>query len=478
MAVAEDRNDEPTRGGVVMPPPYTERVAAFLHGVRFEDLPGPVVDRAKAFLLDYIGYAVSATGSDCARMLRKVASEFGGNEEATMIGSPQRTSVAWAAMVNGALGHVNELDDTHGPTQSHPGCAVIPACLAIGERADCDGRSFLAAMVAGYDVSLRIGHAVMPTHYTKGWHPSGTIQTFGAAVAAGKLLGLTEVGLRHAMGLAGTQAAGNFAHSSVRGMAKDLNPAKAAFNGVLAALLAQSGFTGSLDILENRKGFLALYTDSPQPAKLIEALGTPWLIERVAHKLFPGCRHLHPARDAVLDLLQRHAFAARDVDRLTARIFAIGAQYVDDPTPWDAGKGIVGPHYSVQFQLALALCRGEDGLWRSFDDGYVMEQLAASDIRETMGRMRIVHDDALNATWPAGWGTIVEVDLGDGRHLSARVDLPRGEPENPLRPEEIRRKFDLLASGSYTPHRRRAIVDAVEHFEALRSVRDFAALLR
>jgi 2-methylcitrate dehydratase PrpD len=457
---------------------YTESLAAFLNDVRFESLSDHAVHRAKAFLLDYIGYAVSAIESDCARMLCKVAAEFGGNEEATVIGNPRRTSVAWAAMVNGALGHVNELDDTHGPTQSHPGCAVIPACLAIGERVDCDGRAFLAAMVAGYEVSLRVGHAVMPSHYTKGWHPSGTIQTFGAAIAAGKLLGLTGLGLRHAMGLAGTQAAGNFAHSSVRGMAKDLNPAKAAFNGVLAAVLAQSGFTGSVDVLENRKGFIALYTDSPHPEKILDALGAPWLIERVAHKLFPGCRHLHPARDAVLDLMQRNGFSARDVDVLTARIFAIGAQYVDDAAPWDAGKGIVGPHYSAQFQLALALCRGEDGLWRSFDDSYVMEQLAASDIRQTMQRIRIVHDETLNSSWPAGWGTVVEADLVDGRRFSARVDLPRGEPENPLRPDEIRRKFDLLASRAFTSDRRQAIVHAVERFDELRSVRDFAALLR
>src|SRR5581483_6683527 len=313
--------------------------------------------------------------------------------------------------------------------------------LAIGERVDCDGRQFLAAMIAGYDMNLRVGYSVMPTHYTMGWHPSGTIQTFGAAVAAGKLLGLSGLALRHAIGLAGTQAAGNFAHTSVRGMAKDLNPAKAAFNGVFAALLAQAGFTGSTDVLENRKGFIKLYSQSPHPQALVERLGEPWLIERVAHKLFPGCRHLHPARDAMLELMQRHDLRADDVRHVTARIFAIGAQYVDDPQPWASGKGIIGPHYSAQFQLALTLCRGEAGLWRSFDDAEVMRELDAPDILRVMQRITIVHDDSLNSSWPVGWGSVLDVECVDGRTLSLRIDLPRGEPENPLSVEEIRRKF-------------------------------------
>lgn len=457
--------------------PYTQILADFLDHARFEDLPAYVVERAKTFLLDYIGYAASAATSKCARILRQVTDAFGGVEEATVIATTRRTSAAWAAMINGALGHVNELDDTHGPTQSHPGTSVIPACLAVGERLDCDGKSFLAAMVAGYEMSLRAGYAVMPTHYTKGWHPSGTVQTFGAAVAAAKLLGLSGVTLCHALGLAGTQAAGNFAHTSVRGMAKDLNPAKAAFNGVLSATLAHAGFTGSVDVMENSKGFLKLYSDSPHPQKLIDELGSPWLIERVAHKLFPGCRHLHPSRDAMLELMQRHRFDPRDAVAISARIFAIGAQYVDDPEPWTPGKGIIGPHYSAQFQIALTLCRGEQGLWSSFDDSAVMSELASTEIRDVMGRIRVVHDESLNDSWPAGWGTIVEVQLGDGRKVSARVDLPRGEPENPLRPEEIRRKFDLLAARAFTAERRRAIAQAVERFEDVRSLREFAVLL-
>jgi len=459
-----------------MTQPYTRLLADFLDCVRFDALPTHVIEKAKTFLLDYIGYSASATDSACARILRRVTDEFGGVEEATIIGGG-RTSAAWAAMLNGALGHINELDDTHGPTQSHPGCSVIPACLAIGERVDCDGKAFLGAMVAGYDMSLRAGYAVMPTHYTKGWHPSGTVQTFGAAVAAGKLLGLSAIKLRHAIGLAGTQAAGNFAHTSVRGMAKDLNPAKAAFNGVLAATLAHAGFTGSVDVLENRKGFLKLYSDSPHPEALTDALGAPWLIERVAHKLFPGCRHLHPSRDAILELMQRHRFAASQVSSVTARIFAIGAQYVDDAEPWADGKGIIGPHYSAQFQIALTLCRGEEGLWSSFDDQRVMRELASAEIRDLMARIRVVHDEALNSSWPVGWGTIVEVELDDGRKLNARTDLPRGEPENPLRQDEIRRKFDTLTAKTFADDRRHRITQTVERFEEVRSVREFATLL-
>lgn len=455
----------------------TRRLADFLHGIAFGDLAGEEVAKAKLFLLDFIGYAVASVGEESARLIRRVVRAQGGVPEATVLGSPWRTAPAWAAMVNGALGHISELDDTHRGTQTHPANAVMPAVLALGERTRADGRTAVAAIVAGYDCVLRVGAAGMPSHYSRGWHPSGTVHTFGAAAAAAKMLGLSAPGLGHALGLAGAQAAGNFAHVASRGLAKDLNPAKAAFNGVLAALLAREGFTGAPDILESPKGFLALTSVSPRPERLVAALGRPFLIGRVAHKPFPGCRHLHAARDAALEIAARHGVGAEAVESLTVRLFRTGARVVDDPEPWAGGKGLFGPHYSVQFQVALALAEGEAGLWRSFDHRYLEARLADPRIRALMARIQVVHDDELDRTWPETWSTAIEIRTRAGAAHTARVDLPRGEPENPMREDEVERKFEALAAPVFPAERRRAIREAVAGLEGLEDVSALAGLL-
>ncbi len=447
------------------PAGLTESLSDFLHAVDYDDLPEEDIEKAKLFLLDFIGYAASSAEHEPAHILRRVARALGGNEESTVIGSPWRTSCTSAAMINAALGHITELDDTHRSTQTHPANAVMPAVLAIGEREKADGRRVLAAIVAGYDCVIRAGSAVMPSHYTKGWHPSGTVHTFGAAVAAVKLLGLSAAQMQHALGLAGAQAAGNFAHVDNRALAKDLNPAKAATNGVLAALLAAEGFTGSTDIFENSKGFLTLYSDSAAPQKLVENLGAPFLIRRVAHKPFPGCRHLHAARDATLELMERHGIRAEDVDEITIRMFTVGARVVDDPKPWVGNKGSFGPHYSAQFQVAITLAEGMDGLWASFDESYWERKLCESRIRRLTKRVRLVPDDDLNRTWPNAWSTIVEARTRSGATLSARVDLPKGEPENPMSAEEVIAKFDRLACRVYSDERRTTIRNLVFRLE-------------
>ena len=456
---------------------YTRTLCDFLCQTTYENLPRSATEKAKLFLLDYIGYAARSIDEEPARILRKIVTGLGGRPEASVIGWRERTSCAWAALLNGAMGHMTELDDTHRGTQSHPGDSILAAALAAGERAGTDGRTFLASVVAGYECAIRAGEAAMPTHYTRGWHPSGTINTFGAAAAAAKIFGLSGDGFLFAQGLAGTMTAGNFAHIGMRGMAKDLNPGKGAFNGLLAALLAEEGFTGARDIFENPKGFLALYSDSPHPERLISELGDSFCIEGVAHKPFPGCRHLHPARDAALEIARENGLSAEDVAGVTARIFSIGAQYVDDPVPWEGEKGHYGPRFSAQFQVALALCEGERGLWDSFEDAYVERKLEDPRIRETMARIEVVHDKDLDRGWPEGWCTVVELETRAGARHSLRIDLPKGEPENPMSEKDIVAKFETLSATAFSVGRIAEIREAVGRLEEMEDVRALGALV-
>ncbi len=457
--------------------PYTRTLSDFLHGLRYEDLDTTTVATVRRLLLDYLGYASASAEEKPAEILRGLAIEAGGPGEATLLASDRRTPALWAVLVNGAMGHMTELDDTHRHTQSHPGDSILPTALAMGEVLGTDGKTFVAAVAAGYDCALRAGNAVMPTHYTRGWHPSGTLNAFGAAVTACKMMGVDAETQLHALGLASTQTAGNFAHLPNRGMSKDLNPGKGAFNGLLSAKLAAKGFTGSLDAFESPKGFLALCSDSPQPEKLVDGLGEAFLINEVAHKAYPGCYHLHSAREAAFRIAGEHGLTKDDIASVNVRMHQIGTAYVDDPEPWSGHKGLYGPRFSSQYQVALALCEGEEGLWASYDDAYTLEKLDDPVIREMMGRITVEGDAELQKRWPHGWPTEVTVRTTGGATHAKFIELPKGEPENPMTLEDIERKFGICAAHNYSDRRAAEIHETALRIDELGDVRELAGLL-
>ncbi len=459
----------------------TAQLSSYLAGLDYNGLPSEAVVKAKHCLLDYVGYTSYGCQELPARILGATLREMGGEEEATVIGQPWRLATVNAAFLNGATGHIAELDDTHRGTQSHPGDSVLAAALAAAQRQRSTGRELIAAIVAGYEAAIRVGESVMPSHYTRGWHPSGTINTFGAAVAAGALLKLDESALVQAMAVAAGQAAGNFSHLQDRGMMKDFNPGRAAANGVFAALMAEKGFTGATDVLENPRGFGALYSDTFDPDKLTRGLGGPPKILEVAHKPYPGCRHLHSSRDALLGILSEagkdRPLGPEEVRKVTARVFSTGAAYVDDPAPWAPGKGSYGPNYSVQFHLALVLQEGEGGLRQLFEPDYSLEKMKDPQLRRLMEKVEVVHDEELNREWPHAWAS--EVILKTTRDTYCqRVDLPKGEPENPMSYQELKDKFTIVATRrTFTEERGRDIVRAVERLEQMGDASEFIRLL-
>lgn len=457
---------------------YTKKMAEYYSTLSYDSIPESTTQKAKELLFDFLGYSSCSTEDDSARFLRATVDELGGNKDATIIGTTQRSNSVLAALVNGTLGHMAELDDTHIGTSSHPGDSIIPSALAVGERVGASGRDFVNAITVGYDCTLRAGYAVMPSHYTRGWHPTGTINVFGAAAAAAKMLGLSTEKMQHTLGLAGAQAAGNFAHMSIRGMTKDFNSGRAASNGVLSALLAQKGFTSSLDIFENARGFLQLYSDTPNPGRLTENLGAPFLIQEVGHKAFPGCFFLHSPREASLLLLEEFNFKWQDVKKIEARIACTGAQYVDDPEPWSGSKGDHGPRFSAQFQIAFALCKGRDGLISSYDKNFMMKALNDPDIRSLMKRIEIIHDDELEKVFDTMWPAVVTIELFSGLSLSKRLDHATGQPENPMSWKELEVKFHMLTAKVFPKDKREAIATAVATIEDCQDIRDFALLLQ
>src|SRR5690606_29784581 len=221
--------------------------------------------------------------------------EMGGAEQAHLVTGGQ-SSVLNAALVNGAASHVVELDDIHKGSIIHAATVVIPAALAVAEWKGLSGKELIAAVVAGYEVCYRIGEAVSPSHYYY-WHNTATCGTFGAAIAAAKLLGLTTEQTIAALGNAGTQAAGLWEFIEDGAMTKQLHTGKAAMNGLLAALLAQKGFTGPQKILEGNRGFFKAMSEEYDASRVTEGLGNEFKIMENSFKIHASCRHTHHAVD-------------------------------------------------------------------------------------------------------------------------------------------------------------------------------------
>lgn len=455
---------------------YTRILAEYLAGLKFEDLPEDVVDMAKKVVLDYIGYAIVAIKEEPAQILYEIVKGLGGKAESTVIGFGGKTSCINAALVNGALGHTCELDDSHRGCRGHIGDSVIPAALAFAEREKSDGRSFIVALAAGYETASRVGKSVMPTHYLKGYHPTGTVNTFGAAVAAGKLLDLNTEGMVHALGIAGTQAAGIFAFIENRDMTKDFHPGKAAMNGGLAALLAQGDFTGSSRIFESEKGFCKIYSDGYDLEKLTKGLGKGFELMEVQFKPYSGCRGGLAGVCAILELREKHNLSKDNVKKITVRLFPICYWLVNDPSPW--GKGYYGPRFSMQFNAAFTLEEGKPGLMRIIaDENYALKKLEDPEFKDLMKKVEVVSDKTLESDWHDKESTIVEIETIDGENYSTCMDYCLGDPENPMSWEQLYEKYQILASRILSKDKVEKIIQKVKRLEKMDDISELTMLL-
>ncbi|MGI6596898.1 MAG: MmgE/PrpD family protein [bacterium] len=458
----------------------TKELVKYLTELTFDHLPEVVINKAKLCLLDYLGHTLYAYGEKPAQILLSVGQDIGGKQkEARIIGYGTKTDIVTAAMLNGAMGHMAELDDTHRGTMSHPGDSLIAAALAVAEKNGNSGQEIIAALAAGYEITIRAGESVMPTHYYRGWHPSATINTFGAAIVAGKLLGLDVKQMCHCIGIAGAMTCGNFAHIPERGMVKDFNTGRAAASGVYAALLAKQGFTGSTDFFENdRGGFCRLYADSSDLGCLTRELGKDFKILEVAHKPYTACRHAHAAIDATLILMQKEKIKPESVLSVKARIFATGAKFVDDKEPWLPEKGLYGSRFSSQFNVAVAMLRGEEGIRNLLNKDFVYEMLNDPSIRDAIAKIDVIHDRELDKDFPNKWATIVEIETTGGL-FSQRIDYPKGEPEWPVGWDDIEKKFNILTEFVGLPaEKARSIVSKTRLFETLANVNDLMSFTK
>ncbi|MDE3077901.1 MAG: MmgE/PrpD family protein, partial [Chloroflexota bacterium] len=301
-----------------MTAPETAQLVRFAAQTQYQDIPAAAIGESKRCILDFLGVAIGAKEAAAPRIALESVRVLGGAPQAHVLAYGDLTSVANAALVDGILSHVLDFDDTHIPTILHASGPILAAALPLAEWKRLSGKELLAAHAVAFEVAARVSLALYPQHYDAGWHMTGTTGTLGAAAAAARLLGANAGQLTHAIGIAGTQAAGH--REQFGAMTKSLHCGKAASNGLLAGLLAVRGYTAADDSLQGRRGMFQTMSPAADASQLTEGLGERWEIFRNGFKPYACGVVTHPAIDAVRQLGSRQGVRAADVERIELRV--------------------------------------------------------------------------------------------------------------------------------------------------------------
>ncbi|PIW27395.1 MAG: 2-methylcitrate dehydratase [Rhodospirillales bacterium CG15_BIG_FIL_POST_REV_8_21_14_020_66_15] len=449
--------------------------AEYAAGLHPEGLPSDVLHAAKRCLLDWFAATLPGTVIAPATLLtaafQDCIHEPGGRGGARLYPSGETTDARTAAFIHGAASHTVEFDDIYRNAIYHPGVPVISAALAVAQARGVSGAHLLTGIVAGYEVSDRLGAAVNPAHY-EFWHTTGTIGTFGAAAAAANILGLTAEQTLHALANAGTLAAGLQQAFRADAMAKPLHGSHAAERGVTVALAAEQGVTGAPDILEGPRGFGAamclngMADAQPDWAKAASTLGTDYLIKQTTTKNHAACGHSHAAIDGVLELAKAHDLTPADVRQIRVGSYQKAEEICGNwnpQTPYEA-------KFSLPYCCAAALVWGSVRM-----AAFTPERLNDPQVRALMPLIGLKTDPERQAAFPALRSANVEIETIDGRVLTHFAPTRKGDPDAPLSDAELEDKFRELASDVLGQAGAESLLAAIWSIDAMGNSRDLVA---
>ena len=443
----------------------TRGLSDYISGALARPLPQSVIEKGRQHILDTVAAMVSGTHLRPGEMAIAYATTLGGARQASIVGTRILTSTVTAALANGMLAHADETDDSHAPSRTHPGCAVIPSALAAAESVHATGEHFLKAVVLGYDIGARMNYALGPEEFagtSRSTHSFGG--TFGAGAAASALLGLDALQTRHMLSFCAQQASG--IGCSVR----DSEHIEKAFdfggmparNGATAATMAAAGFTGVDDVFSGERNFFEAYGPAGvHPERLSEALGQRFEIIETNIKKWSVGSPAQSALDAMTTLMREERIGPSDIDSIQVHLPTRSARTVDNAPM---------PDVNVQHLLAMLLIDGE----LSFHTIHNRDRMQIPEILELRGRITIIPSEELMHARPRRQA-IVDAKTRDGRTLSRRTHAVRGSADNPMSQKEVEAKaFDLIGS-VLGARRARAIVRAIGQIE---TVPDVTALRR
>jgi 2-methylcitrate dehydratase PrpD len=412
-----------------------EHIADYAIKEKTSTLSTDVIHHAKRAVIDW--YAALLPGSRVApaTLLEQAFAEDLDRGRARLA-SGRRATLRAAALINGAASHSVEFDDIYRDAGYHPGSPVISAALAAAQATGASGEKFLRGVIVGYEVSTRIGEAVMPSHY-KYWHTTGTVGCYGAAAAVATILGCTRQQFMHALGTVGTFASGLQQAFRSQAMTKPLHGGHAADVGAMAAMAAAKGVTGALDILEGEVGFGAAMSVNPDWSKITRGLGKDYHITHMTFKNHGCCGHTFPSIDGVLELKQKHDLTHEDISRIRLASYKAGLDIIDNANP----QGEYQAKFSIQYTVAHALVHGSVRL-----NAFLPDRMNDPDVRALMKKIDVVADPELSKGYPGQRAAHVEIETKDGRKLAHFQPTRKGDPEMPLTDDELDDKFLELAT--------------------------------
>jgi len=444
-----------------------QRLSAYIAGALRKPLPAAVAEKTKHHLLDTLAAMVSGSRLRPGREAIAFARSQGGVKEACVVGSRIVASAGNAALANGMLAHADETDDSHSRSQTHPGCGVVAASLAMAERERASGPSLLRAVALGYDVCCRLTQSLNAIPFRAAGHSTHSFgPTFGAAAAAGALARLDARRVRYLLSYAAQQASG------ISCWMRDEEHIEKAFdfggmparNGVAAAAMVAHGFTGLEDVLSGERNFFVAYGHSPDPEELARELGGRYEIMDTDIKRWAVGSPIQAPLDSLLELIRARGVRADEVERVVVRVAHLGANTTDNREM---------PDICMQHLCAVMLLDGTV-TFKSSHDGARMRHPKVLSLRK---RVELKGDDALSKAMPRREG-IVEIRLADGRELVHHTRAVRGTPENPMTRAEVEAKAMDLVTPVVGRERAARLCAAIWTIEKIRDVRALRRLLQ
>jgi 2-methylcitrate dehydratase PrpD len=459
-------------------PASKEQTTAYLSewaaNFRLEDAPAAAIGRMKALVLDLLRVVAVGARLPWSKDARQYALRLGGKATSTVLLYGDRLDAVRAAFVNGSFAHACDLDDTHVGSMHHSGASVLPAALAIAERENAGGKALLEAAIVGYEASLRIGLAVQPQLFHKGFLATATCGPLGAALAAGKLLRFGAEDMAGALGAACTYAGGLAQFYKSGSVIKRVNAGKAAECGVISALLTQEGIWGPRDILEGKEaGFFRAFSDAPKPARVTDDLGRGYRLMEVSTKVHAGAGRLQATNDAGLALGAEHKLRPEMIADVEVGIPKVIQGMLTKNDPHDMQSAMLSVPFSLAMALALGRVRGPAaGITPTDYD----KLIADPAVRALSMRVRCVVDPEIEAkTNTEEVPSRVTIQLKDGRNLEAKVDHPRGSPHRPMAWSEISTLFRETVAGMLPERSIARVIDVVAGLDGRSRARDITA---
>ncbi len=450
----------------------TARMARWAAGLRFESISKEAVHEAKRYLLDSVGCALGGFLQHDVRIALEVLGEHAGNGPATIIGTGARTDPITASLLNALMVRVMDYNDIYWKQDpSHPS-DIIPAAIACGERTGRDGRELAAGIVLGYEFEQRICEAAFPGIRERGWHHA-TLTAFVSPIVAGRMLGLDAARIQHAIGISGCRHLTlGAAVSGKLSMIKNTVDPLATQSGVLAALLAEKGYTGPEHAIDGKEGMVHCLGPEWKLDVLEEGLGESWRITQCSMKAYPTEALTHTPISAVLDIVRENDLAPDRIAKVKIRSLARAADILSDPSKYDPRTKETADH-SLPYVIAAAIVDRQ-----VTPAQFANEKILDPTIRAQLRKVEVKADPEIEKLFPKLQRVIVDIATTDGREFTRQVDYPRGDPRNPLTDREVEEKFEALAGPVLSAAALKKVEDAIWNLEKVGAIGDMMSLLR